>query len=71
MKQKLFKHLAVIAAVTASGVSMAAGPDLTSLTSSIDFGSTTLAVLAVAALLAGVFVAIRGAKTVLGMVKGK
>lgn len=71
MKQRFFKHLAVIAAATGSGLTFAAGPDLTSLTSAVDFGTTTTAILAIAALLAAVFVAIRAAKTVLGMIKGR
>jgi Inovirus Coat protein B len=70
MKQKLFKHLAVIALATGTGLSLAAGPDLTPLTSAIDFGTVITAVLAIAGLLAAVFVAIRGAKTVLSMIKG-
>jgi hypothetical protein len=71
MKQRLFKHLAVIALATGSAVSMAAGPDMTALTSAVDFGTTTTAILAIAALLAGVYVAIRAAKTVLGMIRGR
>ena len=71
MKQKLLKHLGVIALATGPGLSMAAGPDLTALTTAVDFGTTTTAVLAIAALLAAVFVAIRASKTVLGMIKGR
>ena len=71
MKQRLFKHLAVIALATGSTLSMAAGPDMTALTSAVDFGTTTTAILAIAALLAGVYVAIRAAKTVLGMIRGR
>lgn len=70
MKQKMFKHLAVIAAVTGAGVASAAGPDLTAMTSAIDFGTVTTAVLSIAGLLAVVYVAIKGAKIVLSMVKG-
>jgi hypothetical protein len=71
MKQKLFKRLAIIAVATGSAAVMAAGPDLSPLTTTVDFGTTVTAVLAIAGLLATVFVAIRGAKTVLGMIKGK
>lgn len=72
MKQKLFKHLAAIAAATGTGLAMAqaTGPDMTSLTSSVNFGTVVTAVLAIAALLAGVYVAIRAAKIVLGMIRG-
>jgi len=71
MKQRLFKHLAIISLATGSGLSMAAPVDLSSLTTAVDFSTTTTAVLAIAALLAAVFVAIRAAKTVLGMIKGR
>jgi Inovirus Coat protein B len=70
MKQKMFKHLTVIAVATGTGLAMAAGPDLTPLTDAINFGTVIAAVLAIAGLLAAVFVAIRGAKTVLSMIKG-
>lgn len=70
MKQKLFKHLAVISLAVGSGVAMAEGPDLTPLTSSVDYGTTLVAVLAIAALLAGVYVAIRASKIVLSMIRG-
>lgn len=71
MKQRLFSRLAVISASAGSGLAMAAGPDITALTAAVDFGTTTTAVLGIAALLAAVFVAIRAAKTVLGMIKGR
>ena len=71
MKKRLFARLAAIALATGSGMAFATGPDLTSLTSAVDFGTTTTAILAIAALLAAVFVAIRAAKTVLGMIKGR
>ncbi|MDK6078651.1 hypothetical protein [Massilia varians] len=58
-------------AVSAANAQTAGGPDLTSLTSSVDMGTTIAAVLAVAATLAGLFVAMRGAKTVLGFLKGR
>ncbi len=48
----------------------ATGPDLTPLTSTVDFGTVITALLAIAGLLASVYVAIRGAKVVLGMIRG-
>ncbi|PLY44074.1 hypothetical protein CSZ94_06930 [Janthinobacterium sp. ROICE36] len=45
------------------------GPDLTPLTSAIDFSTVITAVLAIAGLLATVYLAIKGAKIVLGMLK--
>ena len=54
--------------VAASG-SFAAGPDFTALTGAIDFSTTTAAILAAAALVAVLYLAIRGARTVLGFIK--
>ena len=71
MKKALFARLAVISALATSGAAFAAGPDLTSLTQNIDVGTTVTAVLAVAGSLALLFMAIRGAKTVLGMIRGR
>lgn len=65
------RYLPVVAAASLANLSYAAGPDFTSLTSSVDFASTTTAVLAVAGLSAAVFMAIKGAKIVLGMIKGR
>jgi hypothetical protein len=45
------------------------GPDLTPLTSSISMGTVITAVLAVAATMVGLYLAIKGAKTVLGMIR--
>lgn len=45
-------------------------PDLSSLTNMVDFSTVITAVLAIAALLAGVYVSIKGAKTVLSMIRG-
>lgn len=45
------------------------GPDLTSLTSSISMGTVITAVLAVAATMVGLYLAIKGAKTVLAMIR--
>ncbi|WP_374626729.1 hypothetical protein [Pandoraea sp.] len=46
------------------------GPDLSSLTNGISMGSTTTAILAVALSLATVYATLRGAKIVLGVIKG-
>lgn len=48
----------------------AVGPDLTSLTTAVDFSTVTAAVLAVAASLIVVYIAWKGAKLVLNAVKG-
>ncbi|WP_175671987.1 hypothetical protein [Burkholderia ambifaria] len=44
-------------------------PDFTTLTSSIDMSTVSTAVLAVAAVMVGVYIAIKGAKIVLRMVR--
>jgi hypothetical protein len=71
MKKALLKRLAVIAAATTGASVFAAGPDLSSLTSSVDVGTTVTGVLAVSASLALLYMAMRGAKTVLGMIRGR
>lgn len=48
----------------------AVGPDLTTLTAAVDFGTVTTAMLGVAAALIVVYIAWKGAKMVLGAVKG-
>lgn len=48
----------------------AAGPDMTSLTTAIDFGTVTTAVLGAAAALIVVYIAWKGAKMVIAAVKG-
>ncbi len=47
----------------------AAGPDFTTLTTAVDFSTVITAVLAVAALLAAVYVAMKGARLVLGFIR--
>ncbi|AOK07617.1 hypothetical protein LGM90_10150 [Burkholderia sp. AU28942] len=46
------------------------GPDYTALTGGIDYTSTIAAVMAIAALSGGLWLAVRGAKIVLSMVRG-
>lgn len=48
----------------------AAGPDLSTLTAAVDFGTVTTALLGVAAAIIVVYIAWKGAKMVLGAVKG-
>ncbi|GAC1569023.1 MAG: hypothetical protein NVS3B3_22980 [Aquirhabdus sp.] len=72
MNKHIQRSLALVGAIAVSGSALAAaGPDLTPLTSSVDFGTTITALLAIAGLLAAVYIAIKGAKTVLGMIKGR
>ena len=64
---------AAVGTVAASPVlahAQASGVDFTSLTSSIDLATVITAVMAVSAAMVGVYVAIKGAKIVLRMVRG-
>jgi hypothetical protein len=61
---------AVASAVGLSKPAEAAGPDLTSLTTAVDFGTVTTAILAVSAAIIVVYIAWKGAKMVIHAVKG-
>jgi hypothetical protein len=67
---KKSKLLVALMAGVASASSFAAGPDLTPLTSVIEFDTVTVAVLSIAGLMAVVYVAVKGAKIGLAMLKG-
>lgn len=70
-KKVLFARLAAFSAAASAGSAFAAGVDYSTLTSAFDLGTTQTAVMAIAAVLAGLYVAIRGAKTVLSMIRGR
>lgn len=53
-----------------SSFALADGPDFSKITGAIDFGSVVTAILSVMGLLAGVFLAIKGGKIVLNLLKG-
>ncbi|MBP4045190.1 hypothetical protein [Chromobacterium violaceum] len=67
---KKIVSLAVLSTIATGVFAAGTGPDLTPLTSVVDFGTVITAVMAIAGLLAGVYVAIKGAKIVIGMVRG-
>ncbi|MFM2466663.1 major capsid protein [Paraburkholderia sp. RL17-368-BIF-A] len=75
-KQKQLNKMAARASLIAMGVAAAeahaatAAPDFSTLTSGIDFSTVTTGVLAVAATLITVYVGIKGAKILIGMVRG-
>lgn len=75
MKEKLqqLKKIgsrSVVMGVAAAAVQAhAAGTDFSTLTSGIDFSTVTTGILAVAATLISVYVAIKGAKILIGMVR--
>ncbi|NHZ93925.1 hypothetical protein F2P45_33760 [Massilia sp. CCM 8733] len=64
------RGLALVGALAVSGSALAVGPDMSGLTSAVDFGTVISAVLAIAGMLALVYVAIKGARIGLAMLKG-
>lgn len=71
LKQKLATLAAVPAtALVASPVFAADGWDYSSILSGVDFGTIAVGVLAVAAALAGVYAGIKGARIVIGFLRG-
>lgn len=70
-KTKLFLTGLLFSALSLIGVSAhAVGPDLSTVTAAVDFGTVTTAVLGVAAALIVVYIAWKGAKMVIAAVKG-
>lgn len=65
----MLKKVAGVVVSVAPMAAFAAGPDMSGLTSAVDFGTVTTAVLAIAGLLAVVYVAIKGASLGLSMLK--
>ena len=62
----------VVAAAVLAAASLpvlAAGPDMTSLTAAVDFGTVSTAILGVCASLVVVYVVFKGAKLVIGAVR--
>lgn len=70
---KLKRFILAVLAVALSAIGLpahAAGPDLSTLTAAVDFGTVTTALLGVAAALIVVYIAWKGAKMVLAAVRG-
>jgi hypothetical protein len=65
----MLKKVAGVVVSLAPMAAFAAGPDMTGLTSAVDFGTVTTAVLSIAGLLAVVYVAVKGAQIGLAMLK--
>ena len=68
--QVIFAPLLAMLLMLASFGAHAAGPDLTSLTSQVDFSTVAAAILAVAGSIVGVYLTWKGAKMVIQAVKG-
>lgn len=69
LKKVVIGAVAAIAGFVSAGA-QAAAVDLTSLTTAVDFSTTTTAVLGVAAALIGVYIAWKAAKLVISAVRG-
>lgn len=67
----MLKKIAGVVVAVAPGAVFAAGPDMTGLTTAVDFGTVTTAVLAIAGMLAVVYVAVKGASIGLSMLRSK
>lgn len=65
----MLKKVAGVVVSVAPMAAFAAGPDMSGLTSAVDFGTVTTAVLSIAGLLAVVYVAVKGAQIGLAMLK--
>ncbi|HDR9511951.1 hypothetical protein C5615_37020 [Burkholderia cepacia] len=68
--KKLSFAAAALSGVAGSAMAAGTGPDFTALTGAVSMDSTTVAVLAVAAMVIGVVLAVSGAKVINRMVKG-
>jgi len=70
-KTKLYLAGLLAASLSMFGASAyAVGPDLSSVTTAVDFGTVTTAILGVAAALIVVYIAWKGAKMVISAVRG-
>lgn len=66
----MFKKVTSLVLFSAALPAFAVGPDLTALTTAVDFGTVTTALLGVASAIIVVYIAWKGAKMVLAAVKG-
>lgn len=73
MNKNIQRGLALVGALSASAIAsaQATGPDMSGLTGAVDFGTVTVAVLAIAGMLAVVYVAVKGASIGLSMLRGR
>jgi hypothetical protein len=69
MLKNIKSRLTVIVLAALAPPVFAAGPDMTSLTTAVDFGTVSTAILAVCAALVVVYVVFKGAKLVIGAVR--
>ncbi|WP_454874783.1 hypothetical protein [Paraburkholderia xenovorans] len=69
-KMSVRMSLIAMGAAVAEAHAATTAPDFSTLTSGIDFSTVTTGVLAVAATLITVYVGIKGAKILIGMVRG-
>ncbi|EHX6292734.1 hypothetical protein K1940_004753 [Salmonella enterica subsp. enterica serovar Larochelle] len=73
MFKLISSYLMLVSAFILSFISapaLAAGPDFTPLTDAVDFGTVMTAILAIFALIAGLYVALAGGKKILAAIRG-
>lgn len=70
LRNRVFGQAGVVASAVVPSVALAAGPDLTTITSAVDFGTVTTALLGVGAAIIVVYIAWKGAKMVIAAVRG-
>lgn len=70
MKKRALVVAAPLAAIPSLAAAQVAGPDYTTLTSAVDFTSTSTAIQAVGALAIGVTLVVLGIRKVMSMVRG-
>jgi hypothetical protein len=72
MTKRFIKHIAAgtLASAVVAQSAFAAGPDYSAVTSGIDFSTAIVGALALAALMGALYGAIKGAKILLGMIRG-
>lgn len=71
MEKQTLRNRIIGGVVAASSLpALAVGPDLSTVTAAVDFGTVTTAVLGVAAALIVVYIAWKGAKMVISAVRG-
>lgn len=70
MRKFLSMLFAVLLSLFLPQLSFASGVDLSSLTAAVDFSTVSTAILAIGALLAAVYVGIKGVKIVIQMLRG-
>ena len=70
MNKNIQRGLVAVGVLVSTSSAMAAGPDMSTLTAAVDFSTVQSAIMSIAGLLAVVYVAIKGTRIVLGIIRG-